>query len=977
MSKIVDASRLLSESGWFDQAWYLQQYQDVAMLQMPPVEHYLQYGAGMGRDPGPLFSTRFYLKANPDVARSGMNPLVHFLRHGRKERRAPRPPDGRSHAEAAMVAAAARPEEAPGRGERSTDLRGQSILLLPKPAFASPDGETGGPVITLPHSARTPLRAIPDVAVHAHIHYADLVEDIAYYLGNIPFAFALYVSVTSFEAEEKVRDVMSARVPQATLQLARVPNTGRDIAAFVAGFGQALSAHEIVAHIHSKRSPHNGAKADWRRQLLMNLMGTRGLVASIMRMFEDNPQLGMVFPEYHHSLRGQISWGTNFDICAALAGRMGITIDPAQMRLFPAGSMFWARASALQPLWDLDLDLSDFPPEAGQVDGTPAHAIERLFGEVVSATGHSMVQGRSDKPHNLAFYYPHKWPYPRERAESALTAIENYRSQRVTGSKPRVVVYTALAGNYESLLPYEQLDPAYDYVAFSDHPVNDCGFWQVRSVDYWNADPVRIARYVKSHPHKYFADYDYAVWVDANVVVRGDLARYVSRLIEHPEFAIGGIPHPARNCVYDESAAVVAAGKDAGGRVEAQMERYRKEGLPRNHGLIETNLMVVNLAHPASRQIMQAWWREMDRHSHRDQLSLNYVLWKEQQEWLPIMDERTSLRDSLDFAYFGHGRNSGYPSDVLAGPLGGETRGGFAFDVAPPLTTGADRPAVDIVVCVHNALGDVKRCLESVVAAKQSSDRIVIVDDASDQATARYLDSFARRGDTMLLRNPAPARGYCASANAGMRASTAKYVLLLNSDTVLPPRALAKMVELMESDDGIGIVGPLSNAASSQSIPHVKGSAAQTAVNALPPGMTAESMDEACEQWSASVFPSVPLVHGFCQLLRASMLEDIGGFDESAFPNGYGEENDLCMRATDAGYDLKIATHCFVYHVKSASYSDDARRLQLMKNGAAKLRELHSADRVERAIRTMDGNPFLVRMRDQAQCLYGREEANA
>jgi GT2 family glycosyltransferase len=257
-----------------------------------------------------------------------------------------------------------------------------------------------------------------------------------------------------------------------------------------------------------------------------------------------------------------------------------------------------------------------------------------------------------------------------------------------------------------------------------------------------------------------------------------------------------------------------------------------------------------------------------------------------------------------------------------------------------------------------------------VFACKEPFDRVILVDDASGEDTARYLNSVAERSDVMLLRNPAPARGYCISANVGIKAVQGRHVLLLNSDTVLPRRALSKMVALMESNESIGIVGPLSNAASTQSIPDTRGSSTQTAINALPPGMTVESMDAACERWSARVMPSVPLVHGFCQLLRKSMLDEIGGFNEAAFPQGYGEENDLCLRAVDGGYDLKIATNSFVYHVKSASYSDDARRQQLMRNGSQKLRELHGEDRVTRAIRTMEGHPLLVRMRQQAQALF-------
>jgi hypothetical protein len=54
--------------------------------------------------------------------------------------------------------------------------------------------------------------------------------------------------------------------------------------------------------------------------------------------------------------------------------------------------MFWARPAALQPLFDLKLAFEDFPEEKGQVDFTPAHAIERLYFHVCESSGHSWLK---------------------------------------------------------------------------------------------------------------------------------------------------------------------------------------------------------------------------------------------------------------------------------------------------------------------------------------------------------------------------------------------------------------------------------------------------------------------------------------------------------------------------------------------------------------------------------------------------------
>lgn len=97
LTRITDFLRLtirtkietLRTSGFFDEAWYLQRYPDVAKEGKDPIEHYLRYGAGMGLNPSPHFDTRWYQENNPDVAKAGFNPLFHYIRCGRAEARLP------------------------------------------------------------------------------------------------------------------------------------------------------------------------------------------------------------------------------------------------------------------------------------------------------------------------------------------------------------------------------------------------------------------------------------------------------------------------------------------------------------------------------------------------------------------------------------------------------------------------------------------------------------------------------------------------------------------------------------------------------------------------------------------------------------------------------------------------------------------------------------------------------------------------
>ncbi len=88
-------------------------------------------------------------------------------------------------------------------------------------------------------------------------------------------------------------------------------------------------------------------------------------------------------------------WGQNQPRVEWLARRMGIdAIDPVK-DVFPAGTMFFARALALEPLLNIALNLDDFEPEEGQRDGTMAHAIERVIAYSARAAGLTVTSART------------------------------------------------------------------------------------------------------------------------------------------------------------------------------------------------------------------------------------------------------------------------------------------------------------------------------------------------------------------------------------------------------------------------------------------------------------------------------------------------------------------------------------------------------------------------------------------------------
>jgi GT2 family glycosyltransferase/glycosyltransferase involved in cell wall biosynthesis len=274
---------------------------------------------------------------------------------------------------------------------------------------------------------------------------------------------------------------------------------------------------------------------------------------------------------------------------------------------------------------------------------------------------------------------------------------------------------------------------------------------------------------------------------------------------------------------------------------------------------------------------------------------------------------------------------------------------------------------VDIVVCVHNALIDVQKCLESVLEYTDQPYSLVIVDDGSAAETKGFLESFCSKFGAQLVQNRT-ARGYTTAANMGMRASRSEFVVLLNSDTIVTPNWIDDMVDVMRRDEAVGIVGPLSNCASWQSIPKLEENG-DWSKNALPDGISPASIALELRRQSLHLFPDLPFLNGFCLLIRRLALLHVGFFDEERFGAGYGEENDFCLRARAKGWKLKLADNVYVFHAQSKSYSNE-RRSALYKIASEQLALKHGSQIIEEGSELCRATPVLHGIRSRANTIY-------
>lgn len=219
------------------------------------------------------------------------------------------------------------------------------------------------------------------IAVHAHIYYIEIFEEIYGYLENIPVKFSLFISVKNIEDKKIVIEKIK-KLPLVEYSDIRVViNRGRDIAPFIVEFGALLKNYDIICHIHTKKSLFTGEeKFDWRKYLLNGVLGSKNTVNAILTLFKMDSSIGIIYPEIWPHLPYQAcTWLSNKAIAPTILKKLNIRYDPDEYFDFPAGSMFWIRREALEPILNLGLTINDFPEEAGQNDGALQHTIERCF----------------------------------------------------------------------------------------------------------------------------------------------------------------------------------------------------------------------------------------------------------------------------------------------------------------------------------------------------------------------------------------------------------------------------------------------------------------------------------------------------------------------------------------------------------------------------------------------------------------------
>lgn len=290
----------------------------------------------------------------------------------------------------------------------------------------------------------------------------------------------------------------------------------------------------------------------------------------------------------------------------------------------------------------------------------------------------------------------------------------------------------------------------------------------------------------------------------------------------------------------------------------------------------------------------------------------------------------------------------------------GPPPGGAALCVTTDAATDP-HPFTQIIVPVYNGDNVVRDCLRALRTAATGPCEVVVVDDGSRDFTAEMLQEEVAGDPLFRLHRRDINRGYTKSINEGVLLTDAPWVVILNSDTIVSHGWLDRLHAAARARPGTGMVGPLSNAATWQSIPAALRADGSWSTNDMIRPKHVERVQALLADISERAYPEFHVLNGFATLISREVFDRVGLYDEDAFPVGYGEETDLCLRARRAGFRLTVADDCFVYHHKSVSFG--ANRQRLTRAGRFELTNKHLGVNVAALEAAMQSAPAMVRLR--------------
>ena len=210
----------------------------------------------------------------------------------------------------------------------------------------------------------------------------------------------------------------------------------------------------------------------------------------------------------------------------------------------------------------------------------------------------------------------------------------------------------------------------------------------------------------------------------------------------------------------------------------------------------------------------------------------------------------------------------------------------------------------DIIIPVWNQPEFTRSCIDSIVKNTEYPYRIIVIDNASEPETKRYLEALRKEQGSRfeLIRNE-DNKGFIKAVNQALGISDAPYVCIMNNDTVAASGWLERMVDFARTHEDVGLINP-------QCDGH-----GDTSIDVYALGLAGRK----------GAYMEMNQCHGFCMLVKREVIEKIGCLDEEYGIGGY-DDTDYSMRAHLAGYRCVAVKDAYVWHRLHTSFDKAGNR---------------------------------------------------
>lgn len=222
----------------------------------------------------------------------------------------------------------------------------------------------------------------------------------------------------------------------------------------------------------------------------------------------------------------------------------------------------------------------------------------------------------------------------------------------------------------------------------------------------------------------------------------------------------------------------------------------------------------------------------------------------------------------------------------------------------------AHEPRVSVIVVTYNNLEFTRACLASLDEHTQYENlEIIVVDNASSDGSKGFLQSWAAAGAKRKLILNDDNRGFAAANNQGLGIATGDFLVLLNNDTYVTPGWIRTLVNHLQRDKTLGLIGPVTN----------------NIGNEAKIDIQYADMNEMLVESAAYTRRHIAQLHPlrtaafFCVMMGRQTFERVGPLDE-AFGRGFFEDDDYCRRIEQIGLRVVCAEDVFIHHHLSASF---------------------------------------------------------